>query len=237
MSATQHANLAEALAAFQGEDGLTFPKTKTARVQTRTGGEYTYKYADLGDILPVLRPLLSKHGLSWRAKPILTESGDMHLWYRLEHVSGETDTGQIPLGVKTDCKPQELGSAITYARRYAMTAQLNLATDEDDDGKAAQEQERGRTAVNGNGNGHQPTAAAPRESPRHLNEAQREMLETRSRAKGLSAIAFANVIKVAKGEEPSEVRDEEVAGRYLKRELDRLPASLVTAVKEGIDAV
>lgn len=131
------ANLAEALAAFQAE-APKIPKNKTAKVETRSGGSYSYRYADLGDILPVVTPLLAKHGLSWSSKPGRAADGELILEYRLLHTSGEADAGEMPLGVDRKCKPQELGSAISYARRYALTAQLNLAADEDDDGRTAQ---------------------------------------------------------------------------------------------------
>jgi ERF superfamily len=137
LAAADHKGLADALAAFQAE-APTFTKNKTATVKTKTGGEYSYKYADLGDILPAVRPLLAQHGLSWSAKPSQAETGELTLRYQLAHTSGEKDAGEMPLGVARDCRPQELGSAITYARRYALTAQLNLATEEDDDGQTAQ---------------------------------------------------------------------------------------------------
>jgi hypothetical protein len=134
-----HPSLAAALSAFQGEVPA-FAKTKTARVEMRNGGAYSYKYTDLGDIIPVVGPLLAKHGLSWSAKPGRAEDGALVLKYELRHVSGGSDSGEMPLlGVGPDCKPQEFGSAQTYLRRYAMSAQLNIATEEDDDGRGAQE--------------------------------------------------------------------------------------------------
>jgi len=135
-----HKTLAEALAAFQAETP-TFKKSKTAEVPTKAGGKYTYKYADLADIIPIVGPLLAKHGLSWSAK-IGRADGELVLRYILRHVSGEADSDEMPLSVPANCKPQELGSAITYMRRYAMTAQLNIATEEDDDGSAAQKADR-----------------------------------------------------------------------------------------------
>lgn len=141
MATEQHSSLAEALVAFQAE-APRFNKNKVAKVQTKTGGSYTYKYADLGDILPVVGPLLAKHGLSWSSRPGRGEDGELVLRYRLLHASGEADQDEMPLGVDRNCRPQELGSAITYARRYAITAQLNLTTDEDDDGRAAHDADR-----------------------------------------------------------------------------------------------
>jgi hypothetical protein len=59
----------------------------------------------------------------------------------LAHSSGEFVIGEYPvIPVKND--PQGYGSAITYARRYALSAMLSVAA-EDDDGEAAS----GRTTV------------------------------------------------------------------------------------------
>jgi len=63
----------------------------------------------------------------------------MMLETRIIHSSGEWIASQYPLAAYA--KPQEQGSAITYARRYALGALAGLAP-EDDDGKAAQEGQR-----------------------------------------------------------------------------------------------
>jgi hypothetical protein len=150
MAESTHTSLAAALAAFQGEVP-TFKKSKTAKVKMKTGGEYTYTYADLGDILPVVGPLMAKHGLSWSSKPGRDEQGEWVLRYVLRHDSGESDNDEMSLCVEKRCKPQELGSAITYMRRYAQGAQLGLATEGDDDGNTAQGADRSASRANGNG--------------------------------------------------------------------------------------
>lgn len=121
------AKFAEALAAFQAE----LPKLDKAN--TADTGSYTYRYADLADVSSVVLPLLAKHGLSFSSKPTLDE-GKFVLAYVLRHVSGESDSGTYPLPSGT---PQQIGSAITYARRYVLGAITGVAPDADDDGKAA----------------------------------------------------------------------------------------------------
>jgi hypothetical protein len=82
----------------------------------------------------VVLPLLGKHGLSFSTKPTMVD-GRFVLEYVLRHVSGQEDGGQWPLSVGT---PQQMGSAITYARRYALSAITGVAPDDsDDDGQAA----------------------------------------------------------------------------------------------------
>jgi len=123
-------NLASALAAFQAELP-TVHKGSTADM-----GTYKMKYADLADLSKVVLPLLAKHGLSFSAKPTIDESGRFVLAYVLRHVGGDSDSGSYPLQSGT---PQQVGSAITYARRYALSAITGIAAEEDDDGKAAKE--------------------------------------------------------------------------------------------------
>jgi len=168
----EHETLAHALSAFQG-DVTTFSKTKTATVETRNGGTYTYTYADLGGILPVVNPLLAKHGLSWSARLGTDSAGDYVLRYILRHVSGESDGDTMPLAVGQGARPQELGSAITYLRRYIMTAQLGLATEEDTDARetesAPRREQRGRRSNGGSGQAKAP-AKKPAAKPEHLDD-------------------------------------------------------------------
>ena len=121
------AKLAEALSAFQGE---VKPAKKDA-----TNPFFKSKYADLAGIWDVCRTPLSKHGLSVTQLPQVIE-GNINLTTVLLHSSGEwiaSDYSVTP--VKND--PQGIGSALTYARRYAMSAILGIASEEDDDAEAA----------------------------------------------------------------------------------------------------
>lgn len=136
----EHANLAEALAAFQAElPGVG--KGNTANVRSDKGN-YSYRYADLADISKTVLPLLGKHGLAFTARPTL--DGDRFvLEYQLIHAGGDALSGRYPL---QNGKPQEVGSAITYARRYALCAVTGIAADEDDDGKEASQRYEEATA-------------------------------------------------------------------------------------------
>jgi len=126
----QHKSLAEALAAFQAE------LPRVGKSQTANTGTYSFRYADLADVSAIVLPLLGKHGLSFAAAPTLDESGRFVLRYALRHVSGgESVSGDYPL--PSSGTPQAIGSAITYARRYALCAVTGVAADEDDDGQAA----------------------------------------------------------------------------------------------------
>lgn len=95
-------------------------------------------YATLQSTLDAVKPALNRNGL------VLTQEirhgnqpeGTVRVTTRIVHAaSGEqtADAQVIPL-VKND--PQGLGSAVTYARRYAIQAMLGIAA-EDDDGEPA----------------------------------------------------------------------------------------------------
>lgn len=77
----------------------------------------------------------------------LTEQGEVRLRSMLGHSSGEWMESETVVPVsKKDA--QGVGSAITYAKRYATMALLNMASD-DDDGEAAVGRTAAPAAVNG----------------------------------------------------------------------------------------
>ncbi len=122
-------NLAGALAAFQAE------LPKISKGNTADAGTYKFKYADLADVSEKVLPLLGRHGLSFSAMPTLDEGGKFVLEYVLRHRAGESVMGRYPL---PSGSPQQIGSAITYARRYALCSVTGVAPEaEDDDGKGA----------------------------------------------------------------------------------------------------
>ena len=121
-------NLAAALAAFQAEMP-SVPKTKTANA-----GSYSYKYADLADVSAAAMPLLTAHGLAFSCGARVTEQGGYELVGYLLHSSGEKVEGALPIQGRS---AQELGSSITYMRRYLFGMLTGIVTDDDDDGRAA----------------------------------------------------------------------------------------------------
>lgn len=89
------------------------------------------KYADLADIITGIRAPLSKAKLAIIQGPEIFE-GEVVITTMLIHESGEWFKTKLKMRPK-DAGPQAIGSIITYARRYATSAILNIATDEDDD--------------------------------------------------------------------------------------------------------
>lgn len=135
----RHGTIEAALVAFQA-DMPVIPKTHTANVPTKNGGTYSYTYADLADVTAAVIPLLNRHGLVFSACPRATERG-YELVGKLIHVSGATVEGSLPLHGNS---PQDIGSALTYARRYLLGCMTGIVTEDDDDGASAQGAQRTR---------------------------------------------------------------------------------------------
>lgn len=121
-------------------------KDQTGKIQgesKRSGKdyEYEYSYADLAGILAAIQPILKEHGLGVM-QPIVW-NGSPWLLTRLVHESGEWMESRYRLGEHD--RPQEMGSEITYARRYNLTSFLGITTEgDDDDGQRASENGGGR---------------------------------------------------------------------------------------------
>lgn len=101
-------------------------------------------YADLTSVWAACRKPLSDNGLSI-VQTIEAVSEKMFLVTLLGHSSGQWIKSYLPLTIKEIGKAQEVGSAITYARRYALAAMVCVCpAGEDDDGEAAREAEKAR---------------------------------------------------------------------------------------------
>lgn len=127
-------NLAEALSKAQSEFTVV-PKLHSAKIPTKSGGEYSYRYADLADTVEAARPILAQNGLAVSHFPDFEDGYDI-LSTRLLHTSGEWLEASMRLFLSAE-NPQAHGSAITYAKRYAFSSIIGLVADEDDDGGAA----------------------------------------------------------------------------------------------------
>lgn len=121
-------NLAKALAKFQAD--IKDP------ARDKDNPYFKSKYVALDGLLDAVRPVLAANGLSFIQSPV-SNGQDMGVATLLMHDSGEwIESDPFMLhAVKND--PQAGGSAITYARRYSLSAVLGVAWDDDDDANMA----------------------------------------------------------------------------------------------------
>ena len=138
-----------ALAKAQGAMGAALIDG-SANVKLKSGGSYGYTYASLTSVWNAIRKPLSDNGLAVIQR-IDDENGVMFLYTILSHESGEYITSRLAVG-SVGRPAQETGSALTYARRYALSALVGVVTDEDDDGAEATKQQRERQQPRTNGN-------------------------------------------------------------------------------------
>jgi hypothetical protein len=151
-----HKNIYQALAALQGE---MKPMAKTGHVEYQTSkGVLKFDFTPLGEIMATLYPMLGRHGLSVRheitkegVEAIVThetyEERIEQLTEVLESKPGQMEgltsrtygkvvknqirSGIIKLGQGGEMK--DTGAAITYAKRYSLTAVLGISSEEDKD--------------------------------------------------------------------------------------------------------
>ena len=131
-AAALYAALAKAQGAFQ-------PIVKNREVSIdikdkQTGqkkGTYTFRYADLEEILTKTRPALSANGLALIQTIEHGGNGPL-LVCRLVHAAGGMMASEVLMpGVRDMADPKAFGAAITYLRRYMVTAMLGVAADDD----------------------------------------------------------------------------------------------------------
>lgn len=126
MQSEQTNELAAALALAQSSmKAATFNKTNP---------HFKNKYADLAAVLDAIRLPLAANGLAVTQTTEVRDGGFV-LVTTMRHKSGQWVASEYPLPVAA--KPQELGSALTYARRYSLSAIACIAADEDDDAEGA----------------------------------------------------------------------------------------------------
>lgn len=113
---------------------LAFSEIEAA-TKSANNPHFKSKYADIGAVIDAIKPALIKHGLFFTQHPQPSEDG-VTVETMLHHASGETmSLGSLYLPAnKRDA--QGFGSALTYARRYALQTAFGVPT-EDDDGNAA----------------------------------------------------------------------------------------------------
>lgn len=129
--------IAAALAAAQG--AMTNPKKdRGAGGEGKGGGGgKSWRYATLDALIDAARSALSANGISFTQAPEVNADGQIVVTTILMHSSGQWLETEIPVILGREFNVQQMGSAITYAKRYAFGATVGLTADEDDDGAAA----------------------------------------------------------------------------------------------------
>lgn len=120
--------LADALAKAQA--------TIKPALKDATNPHFKSKYADLTAVWEVIRGPLSSNGIAAVQEAVTMDDG-VAVMTRLIHKSGQwIEFGPLTVpAMKRDA--HGVGSATSYAKRYALSAAVGVVADEDDDGNAA----------------------------------------------------------------------------------------------------
>lgn len=153
------ASLDEALLRLQA-DPPVLVKDKKGQV-----GNQKTKYADLVQVNAVVLSRLNALGCIYTTKPMLrADDPKFVLWYSLKHVaSGTEESGEYPL--KLSENPMQMGSAITYARRYVLLAITGIAAEDEDDDAQTYDGRTAQRATRQRSSGPAPHAQRSRTTP------------------------------------------------------------------------
>lgn len=102
------------------------------------------RYATLAAHIAAVRAPLAAQGISVVQSTRIDVPGAVVVVTSLIHASGEWISSELAL--PSGATPQTYGSALTYARRYALAALCGIVGDEDDDANAATPQAKAKEA-------------------------------------------------------------------------------------------
>lgn len=115
-------------------------KSGKANIPTKSGGNYSYNFAKLSDVLAATVPALNAEGIFFSQKPNYSLSSNapmLTIVSTLSHKSGASISYEsIPLFYNMN-DAKQAGSVMTYLRRYGACQILGIEGDDDDDAHVA----------------------------------------------------------------------------------------------------
>lgn len=148
MTQAMSEDIKELVAALCKAQGVMKPA-----VFNKTNPHFKNKYADFTSCMECCREPLASNGLSVM-QYCETVNEKLMLVTMLAHVSGQWMKSFFPL-IPMKMDSQGIGSAMSYAKRYSLSALVGIVSEDDDDGEAA----HGRHMQNGNSQAKAPVAA------------------------------------------------------------------------------
>jgi len=137
----------------------------TVRSDGRRGAEQTFRYAPLSSGLDIVRKTLSQHEIATvQTTSIDQAAGIVRLSTVLAHASGEWIASDWPVcPIAETERPQRMGAALTYARRYSLFTLVGIAGEDDLDAPDLMDPapETGKLKINSTSGGQQLGSARP----------------------------------------------------------------------------
>lgn len=155
-------DLAAALSKAQGE--------MQAAIKDKINPFFKSSYADLGSVWDAARPVLSKYGLCiMQTTELLSDGSKIVMVTTLAHTSGQWVKSYLPLNPSKN-DSQGVGAALTYLRRYSLSAIVGVVCDDDDDGETSVG--RGKSQHNQNNQHSQQSQQHTQSAPDRLGKAE-----------------------------------------------------------------
>jgi len=135
----------EALQQFQ-ERVPVIPKNKRVNYATKQGGKVDYSYSTFDHVADTIRPLMTDLGLHYSFSTEPMDGKRLMVKCIVRHIDGHSIESTFPVDVDSTAKmniQQQMASATTYAKRYALIQALGITTaDTDDDAYLAGQSQR-----------------------------------------------------------------------------------------------
>jgi hypothetical protein len=108
-------------------------KTHCAKIRSPfpREGDRQFRYASLASGLDIIRKGLGQHEIATIQTTWVDPGGCIRLTTILAHASGEWISSDLPVCSGTETVPHRVGTALTYARRYALFALVGIAGEDD----------------------------------------------------------------------------------------------------------
>lgn len=221
------AALMAALAKAQGEFNA-IEKNREVTITTKSGYSYKFRYADLEEIITKTRPALASNGLSMIQTVEHGQQGPL-LTCKLMHAGGGIITSEVLIPSARDmaADPKAFGAAITYFRRYMVTAMLGVAADDDLDADGQESSEPQKPAT-----GQKPAVTQPQRRAPAENNAAATGSQTNTEPATAGEIAYLGKKLKDKGVSVAQARQE--AGLDAGDTLDGLTKAEFVALKAAL---
>lgn len=116
---------------------------KKVDVKTKYGSDYSYSYTTLDNLIDTIQQAIGTADLSWIQIPI-SANGQVGVHTYLISSDDKMDCGEFLLPAGDGIKDK--GSALTYARRYALSSIFGVSSESDSDGRQSSEMDAAPSA-------------------------------------------------------------------------------------------
>lgn len=170
-------------------------------------------YSTLDKVIEAIDKASTEHGISFTQTAVSNEQGNVGVETLLLHTSGEFIHYDALFMKPEKQTPQAIGSAITYSRRYSISAIFGITSDEDDDGNQATGNNQPKQQYNKQ-QYNQPKQSKMHEDNKQLPMQDKGKLElTKQKATDL-----ADIINSQDGADPKNpTTQQQILGAYLKK--------------------